>query len=564
MKAVKILILNLLLILLFSCGMRVQDSSFTAQLDKCDNLINQIQYDDAAKLLAKIEKKSYSPFQYIGITKRYVRINDYISAQRVMARAYKYHSKSVEVMAVYSWLLTKNQEYDLAVKVSEKLQGTSYAGIYSEASFNKANRDNYLDLSSDFQKQYLEAYRTSGIEKFLINAAVYECYNGNYDEAFQLHPQKFEYKDNAEFWALVAYDDGYYIQAIADADFLFNQGNKGKAFLIKADSYLKMNEVNLAKTEWENAVNENSSIDPNILINCTLASMQTGNIEKAYYFIQQAVENFPDNLPSLELYGKFALNDNFPKAEDSLTTELRNRGIKSIDMVYLDSKPKIPISDALYRLNESFKRTNNIENRIEFLKLSWASNPEITKEQMIIDVWKLIEQNSGIIHTENDKLSDFVISFFIKQKKYEEASSMLNSLLKEKYQSSEYLAIMNDMTCNEKIFTSYLLIKDGYYTSAEKLLQSCMESDEKFTSDFYFNLGNLLESKGETRKAIEIYSKGSGYTLNNKRKSEFFYRIANIYFNENDMKNAVLHLDYALTVNPSHVNARLLQKKIKQ
>ena len=56
--AVKKILLLCISLLLVSCGMIVEDASFTAKLDTVDKLIFQSQYNDAQKILKSIEGKS--------------------------------------------------------------------------------------------------------------------------------------------------------------------------------------------------------------------------------------------------------------------------------------------------------------------------------------------------------------------------------------------------------------------------------------------------------------------------------------------------------------------------
>ena len=67
-SAVKKILLLLLPLFIFSCGMTVEESSFTAKLDTVDQLIFQSQFNDAQKILKSmncpfiINQNSYSIF----------------------------------------------------------------------------------------------------------------------------------------------------------------------------------------------------------------------------------------------------------------------------------------------------------------------------------------------------------------------------------------------------------------------------------------------------------------------------------------------------------------------
>ena len=63
--------------------------------------------------------------------------------------------------------------------------------------------------------------------------------------------------------------------------------------------------------------------------------------------------------------------------------------------------------------------------------------------------------------------------------------------------------------------------------------------------------------------ALDYYSKAANSTTDNFLKSDLYYRIANISVSKNDLKNARLYLDYAISLNPGHVKANLLKKQIR-
>ena len=132
-SAVKKILLLLIPFVFFSCGMTVEDASFTAKLDTIDKLIFQSQYTDAQKILKSIEGKSYTAFQYIAISKRYINMKNFESAEKILAKAYKKHPKNPQVLAVYTWVLLQLEDFESASNISEKLIGTSYEGLYAES-----------------------------------------------------------------------------------------------------------------------------------------------------------------------------------------------------------------------------------------------------------------------------------------------------------------------------------------------------------------------------------------------------------------------------------------------
>ena len=569
-SAVKKILLLLIPFVFFSCGMTVEDASFTAKLDTIDKLIFQSQYTDAQKILKSIEGKSYTAFQYIAISKRYINMKNFESAEKILAKAYKKHPKTSQVLAVYTWVLLQLEDFESASNISEKLIGTSYEGLYSESRIKQYSLLEKDFLGEDFQKEYSIAYNVTGNVKFLQNAAFYECFNGNYDEAFNYHPEKMTNYSNPEFWAYVAYDSGNYLQAINDANYI-SKKNLVTSYMITADSYLKMRETKLAKQMWDKIILLDKKANPNVLMNCAFSSIQNGNINEAFEYLKSLVEFFPDYVDGLVLYGKFLLHYQSEKDESLLTQALRRKGLKSIDMELADSKPRIPVSDCLYRMEESLKRRTTLDEekailQIEYLKLKWLSEKNTSSEQMIIDIWEMIEKNSIMAGTNNSIITDFIVSFFIKQNQFEQAHEILTSVLNEKYGESDYLvnssSLKNQMSFAELQNVAYLCFEKGLYYSAQDFLEMALKQENLVTTDVFLNLGNFEESKGNENKALDYYSRAINTTNDNYLKSEIYYRIANISTSKNDLKKAKLYLDYSLTLNPSHVKANLLKKQI--
>lgn len=570
-SAVKKILLLCIPLIFFSCGMTVEDASFTAKLDTIDKLITHSQYDEAHKLLKSIEGKSYTAFQYIAISKRYITMSDFENAQRILTKAYKKHSSSNEVVAVYTWVLLNQENFDLACTVSEKLIGTSYAGLYAESRFSKYSLMEIDFLNHNFNKEYSISYNVTGNTKFLQNAAVYDCYNGNYEKAYSYHPIKMTEYSNPEFWAYVAYDSGNYLQAIDDAKYI-SQKNIISSLIISADSYLKMKEIKLAKQLWEQIIALNPKSNPSVLMNCAFSSLENGNIYEALDYVKILVETFPDYIDGLILYGKLLLHFSSQNQESELTIALRKKGLKSIDMEVADSRPRIPVSDCLHRMEQSLKKRQSLDKekatlQIEYLKLKWLSDKNYSSHQMVIDVWDMIEKNSIMAGTNNSIITDFIVNFFIKQNQYEQASQILSSVLMEKYGSDNFTnsenSIKQMMSFSELQNSAIISFEKKNFLTSYNLLKESLKFHNQITPDVYINLGNFEEAKGNLEKALEYYSLATNLTKDVDLKSEIYYRIANISVSKNDIRNANLYLDYSLTLNPSHVKSNLLKKQIR-
>ncbi|MGP1587101.1 MAG: tetratricopeptide repeat protein [Treponemataceae bacterium] len=570
--SVKLCIFVLFVFSVFSCGgVNIQESYFTEQLEIVDNLIFQSQFERASKNLAKIEKKAISPFHCIGIAKRYIKMNKVDCACDFLQKAVKKNSDNEALIAVYVWTLIKTDDIDTAFEYSKRLVTSGYSGLFAQSSFIRYKAQIEEDSGSkdgldcavlkDFQKEFLAAYNATGNTVYLQNAAVYECYNGNLAKAYSYHPIKISYKDNAEFWALVSYDSKNYIQAIQDA-LQIKEADRIRTYVISADSYLRMKELRLAQHMWVKAFELVPHSDPNILMNCAFSCLAEGESEIALKYVKNLVGHFPDFLPGLILYEKYAINDSVPESENSLEKELRKRGLKTIDMIAKDSREKIPISDALYRFEQSYERTNNPEIQIELLKLKWNVEKDISKNQMVVDVWDLLEKYYTNENLKNTKVLNFAIKFFVQQGKFDEAEGLLKTSLNDRFECKNLMNHIDQLSYDECRFFAAIMYHKRLYDDSEKLLSACIKKGKEINDDVYINLANFSQVHGNEKQAIDYYSTVIGKTLNILTKAELNYRIGKIEYQNGDYKNAKLHLDYCLLLNPGHVEGRLLHKKI--
>ena len=77
------------------------------------------------------------------------------------------------------------------------------------------------------------------------------------------------------------------------------------------------------------------------------------------------------------------------------------------------------------------------------------------------------------------------------------------------------------------------------------------------------NLANVYCSIGKTNMALDLYGKIAGRESKNSVRSEIFYKIACIYTELGDKKNALRSVDYALSIFPENAKASLLKTKLQ-
>ena len=77
------------------------------------------------------------------------------------------------------------------------------------------------------------------------------------------------------------------------------------------------------------------------------------------------------------------------------------------------------------------------------------------------------------------------------------------------------------------------------------------------------NLAMLYAASGDLKKSVSLFGLASGRTRDKKIKSRILYKTALVQIDLGNTDEAVLSLNYAISLDPMNANARLLRKKIK-
>ena len=139
-----------------------------------------------------------------------------------------------------------------------------------------------------------------------------------------------------------------------------------------------------------------------------------------------SVNRWPDNVAALILYSDFAYNSNLEREESLEIKNLRQNGISSVSMEKYDNRRKIPMSDAVYRLEQAMERTKDPYLAIARLDLKYKTDNSFTVKDKTADLWIQMENN----YTEEEKyqmlLVQYVLSFLLKTNQKMQKSSLLN------------------------------------------------------------------------------------------------------------------------------------------
>lgn len=579
MRLLKTIFTAACLTLFFSCIMSVSDESFASKMDIADSYIYQAEFDSAEKILLKALKIAHTDFHYIGIYRRLALMQKTKLCEDVLKKALKKSPQSIELNAVYTHFLMKQMRYDEALLIGEKLSGTFYGSLYAQARLfsMKQSKDYY---ASEHIPIYADAFNTTGNRSFIINAAVLKAMHGDYTGAMMYHPQKITPYDPAFFWASIAYDAGNYAVCLYDLS-VVNQSVESE--LLKADAYVLSGEIERARDSWLWTLSFDDA-SPAAYLNAASSTERLGNFNEAGEYAKKLVTLYPAYVPGLVYYGYYALRQNEPN-QDVLSLALEPTGLKSLKMQIAESYPKIPLSDALYRIDSVLVDNNDPYLQVERLKLAWANNKHIDIQEKVIDIWQLLENNMSTAYMYDEEIVQYAVWFFMSQAKYEEAESLFLPYLREKYGEKKWVTeesyeiLFDPIIAKEKLAgweRDYLAYLNAVHIKNYQVVLDLLEyeyelhtiedqgsSSSKKNEQMFMNLANIYEGLKYYDKATAVYSEISSITESAERKAEIHYRLACINIVKKEIKNAVLNLEYSLSLNPDNSKTRLLLKKIR-
>ena len=593
-----------------SCRLKAEQKSLTSHFEMVDILIADNQFADAVKELKKIEKQVYDSWSYIGVYKRYIRIGEDARAQKIITKGLKKNSHNPELIAVYSTWLLRHEKLDDAKKLSEELRGTKYGSIYSEAVMKVARRDS-TDNSGAFWKDskyysiYLDAYRGSQNPIWIRNCALFNLKDGLFENAAALLPVAFADADDAYFWAMVLYDAGKYYEAIdaldASGSFLAGYPDSAnrrisrttdiKIVALESDAYMAVSEIEASEAKRQEIItqldhltklsDEEEKLLAMIVVNSAIFARNQYEDDSCADLLFYSVNRWPDNVAALILYSDFAYNSNLERPESLEVRNLRANGISSLSMEEYDNRRRIPLSDALYRLDQAMERTKDPYLSITRLDLKYKLDKSVTVKTKTADLWMEMEKNYTDEKKYQSLLVQYTLNFLLQTNQKADARKLFEDFVRSTYnydekqdfwiQTERNLAAM-DIRMAE--FAAWFATEQKRYDEAIRLYEYCVyESGGVLFQGIVspvvstvscMNLADIYYSTGKKDKALELYGKAAGRESRNYLRSQVFYRIAEIYFASGDKKNALRSAEYAILLYPDNAKASLLKEKLSQ
>ena len=598
--------LFLTLFCLTACRMRAEQKSLTARLELIDSLIAQNQKNQAVKELKKLQKKAVDSWSYLGLYRRYILLSQDEAAEKLIKNALKRHSSNPEILAVYSkYLIGKNRLED-AEKYAEKLKNSKYGSIYSEIYLKKSLSEDAAGNKLDFYMQepfyqiFYDAWTGSKNSLWLKNCAVSLLCKGQIKDAALLNPAFYSDTDDAFFWAQVLYDSGDYYSAINSIEMsrqylkdyersgLFKTGQIAQIAL-EADSYMALSDFEGAESirqqliphifEVEKKPGDDSLI-PVIMVNSAIWAQNQKDADTTADLLFEIVNEYPDFVPALILYADFAYESNLEREEDDEIKALRRAGISSLSMEKYDRRRKIPLSDALYRIDLSLEHRAEPYLEMEKLDLQYKTNSNITDREKTRNLWELLENNYIEGEKYKELLVQYALNFLLRTGQEEDAWNLFYKYIASRFNFNDKDGFF--VQAAEKIkeinlpmaeFAGYFAFKNKKFAEGQRIYEFCVyesganagdgQISTRVGSGTCMNLADVYYASGDVKKAMDLYGKAAGREVNKKLRSDIFLRLANIYYASGDEKNALRSADYAYSIDNENERAFLLRTKLR-
>jgi len=592
-----------------ACSVKATSVSLVSQFDLIDGFISQNQNKDALKELKKVSKKCFDSWSYIGVYKRYNVLGEKTLAEKTLKKALKKNPDNPELSAIYAKFLLQEGRTGEAEKISSCLQKTRYASIYSESVFKNHQEEfsnnsasllyedgKYLDL-------YTDSYNASRNPVWLRNCAVIYLVKGKYDLASELTPVAFNDSDDAWFWAQVNFDSGNYFQsinAIESSLYYLESLNKTASASVseielnalESDCYTALADRKNAHEVRERVIaryvsgedlftgfsDHEKTLIPMIVVNSALEEKTLGNSERSGSLFTYSVMNYPEYVPGLIGYANFAWESNLGRREDDEIAALRKAGLRTLEMERYDSRTKIPLSDALYRIDQALMNIKDPYLYITRLDLRYKSDISLTVQDKTADLWKLLESSATDEIRYHDVLVLYTVNFLLENGMEDDAEMIFDKYLVSKYKLNKAVNLytqiadrFREIDVPDLETAALFAINNKMTDEALRMFEYCVfesagsrsgEVSPKVSSETALNLANLYYGIAQKDKALDLYGKTAARENNSSLRSLAFYRIGAIYYSFGDNQNALRSADYACSINPENARAHLLKTKI--
>ena len=330
----------------------------------------------------------------------------------------------------------------------------------------------------------------------------------------------------------------------------------------------------------------------------------------------------PKHVPGLVTYGRFAYEASIPPVMTDLEKSLRLTPFRTHAMQAYDDRPKILVSDALYRMEKKLseqQETTGEKNEdllTAHLMLYYRTHSEMTQKAKLALLWETLEENERGTSLYPPKLVQLAVHELLANGEIEDARNLFTRYLDARYSLKDDMPLpaaekkldvfggersapknvippevlrgtfgdraakgVYGMEIWEGECAAYFTLLDGNVSAARRLYEYVLfetgglhrKSDSApivsvsslASAVSVCNLAMMYSSTGEKKKALALYGLAAGRTRDPATKADILYRTAVIQRDTGDKNGASLSLEYCLSLNPTHADARLLRRMME-
>ncbi|QTQ14745.1 hypothetical protein HRQ91_09875 [Treponema parvum] len=587
-----------------SCSLYSDDKAFVSELDVVDALIAQGDVNGALKGLSLAEKKAFNSFSYLGIYRRYRQLGEYKNAERLILKALKKEPSNAELNAVRAHALLREGKLEDSFPFALKLLSTRYESLYSEALLQKRISELPAPTPNDFiNASYIPvfraAYETSKNTLWLKNCAVALIHDNKIKDAALLQPSQIYTAEDALFWGLVQYDSSRFMQAAQNFTLAQNlffaasrknpEISRARISALKSDALVCLGDYFSAQQEREflletvgfdaesGAGNKTDDFIAVTYVNSAFWAAQNGDDRLCYDMLFSAVRDFPDYIPGLAAYGRFAYKSSQPPKENFYENALRSSGVRTLRMQRYDASPRVSVSDALYRMDESVRRTH--DPLLEVIRSDLRHRVEKTPENLCIaEAWQMLENSSRENALWPPVIVRYAVHILLSAAKISDAENLFFDYEEKRYSfdpsENSYLQLLShkdDLDAWECEYGAYFAINKKFVDIARTLYEYVVSARPEYRTEELgdasfsaaINLAVIYSSTGAKQKALDLYGKKAGAAVDNVKKADILYRIACIQDKQKKNAEALRTLSYCISLDPLNEKARLLLLQLR-
>lgn len=470
---------------------------------------------------------------------------------------------------------------------------------------------------------YYDAYVGTKNTRWLMNSALVSLLQGDYHRAAALQPDETRSMAEELFWAYVQYDAGNYDRCLDNLSKIHSEVLLPAAAELASDAYMMLDDRDSAARSRQVVLQykgeHSAEIPPSVKVNSALWEQSKKNYQHAYDLIFDVVTNARSYVPGLITYARFAYESSLPPEMTDLERTLRLTEFRTHAMQAYDDRPKILLSDALARMNTVLAEQQDTTGEkdedllVAQILLYEKDNPGLTTTARIAYIWKALEENERGRSLYPPKLVQLAVHELLDNGQTEDARRLFTNYLDARYrlENNEQPAapdVRIDVFGGERVIptavippeilrgtfgdraakgvhgmeiwegecAAYFALRDGNVTAARRLYEYVLfetgglhrnSARAQITSISpvsspvsAINLAMMYSSIGEKKDALALYGLAAGRTRGSNAKADILYRTAVIQNDTGDRDGALLSLEYCLSLNPTHADARLLRK----